>query len=62
MPNGLEKSAAPYHVIIRRFSAGGALGGERPTNKSLRTSLFKYTLHAAEELLEKAYRYIRKYY
>jgi type I restriction enzyme R subunit len=35
---------------------------EREIKKALRKSLFKYKLHADEELFEKAYSYIRQYY
>jgi type I restriction enzyme R subunit len=38
------------------------LSGEREIKKALRKSLFKYKLHADEELFEKAYSYIRQYY
>ncbi len=38
------------------------LAGEREIKKALRKSLFKYKLHADEELFEKAYSYIRQYY
>ena len=40
----------------------GRLAGEREIKKALRKSLFKYKLHADEELFEKAYSYIRQYY
>jgi type I restriction enzyme, R subunit len=36
--------------------------GEREVKKALRKTLFKYKLHAEEELFEKAYRYIKRYY
>ena len=35
---------------------------EREIKKALRKSLFKYKLHADEDLFEKAYSYIRQYY
>jgi type I restriction enzyme R subunit len=38
------------------------LAGEREIKKALRKYLFKYKLHADEELFEKAYSYIRQYY
>ena len=36
--------------------------GERKVKKALRKTLFKYKLHAEEELFEKAYGYIKQYY
>lgn len=36
--------------------------GEREVKKALRKTLFKYKLHAEEELFEKAYGYIKQYY
>ncbi len=38
------------------------LAGEREIKKALRKYLFKYKLHADEEVFEKAYSYIRQYY
>ena len=38
------------------------LSGEREIKKALRKSLFRFKLHADEELFEKAYNYIRQYY
>ncbi len=38
------------------------LAGEREIKKALRKALFKYKLHADEELFEKAYSYIKQYY
>ena len=35
---------------------------EREMKKTLRKTLFKYKLHADEELFEKAFSYIRQYY
>ncbi len=40
----------------------GTQVGEREVKKALRKALFKYKLHADEELFEKAYSYIRQYY
>ena len=36
--------------------------GEREAKKALRKTLFKYRFHQDQELLDKAYRYIRQYY
>ena len=36
-------------------------GGERDVKKALRKALFKYKLHADEDLFEKAYTYIKQY-
>ena len=44
------------------FPVGRALAGEREVKKALRKALFKYKLHADDELFEKAYSYIRQYY
>ncbi|UZR28458.1 hypothetical protein [Methylococcus mesophilus] len=38
------------------------LAGEREVKEALRKSLFKYRLHADDELFEKAYSDIRQYY
>lgn len=38
------------------------LAGEREVKKALRKSLFKYKLHADEDLFENAYSDIRQYY
>lgn len=36
--------------------------GKRLVKQALPKALFKYTLHADDELFEKAYSYIRQYY
>lgn len=38
------------------------MAGERLVKQALRKSLFKYKLHADEELFDQAYNYIRQYY
>lgn len=40
----------------------GTQAGEREVKKALRKALFKYKLHADEELFEKAFGYVREYY
>jgi hypothetical protein len=42
-----------FDALHDRFEAAG----EREVKKALRKSLFKYKLHADEELFEKAYSY-----
>lgn len=50
-------------VLLVRFPGWqGTQAGEREVKKALRKALFKYKLHADEELFEKAYSYIRQYY
>jgi type I restriction enzyme, R subunit len=48
--------------LVRFPGWQNTLAGERQIKKALRKSLFKYKLHADEELFEKAYSYIRQYY
>jgi len=61
----VERVVADIDEIVRlvRFPGWqGTQAGEREVKKALRKSLFKYKLHADEELFEKAYSYIRQYY
>ena len=48
--------------LVRFPGWQSTLAGEREVKKALRKALFKYKLHADEELFEKAYSYIRQYY
>jgi type I restriction enzyme, R subunit len=48
--------------VVRFPGWQNTLAGEREVKKALRKALFKYKLHADEELFEKAYSYIRQYY
>jgi type I restriction enzyme R subunit len=48
--------------LVRFPGWQSTLAGEREVKKALRKSLFKYKLHADEELFEKACSYIRQYY
>jgi type I restriction enzyme, R subunit len=48
--------------LVRFPGWQGTQAGEREVKKALRKALFKYKLHADEELFEKAYTYIRQYY
>lgn len=48
--------------VVRFPGWQSTLAGEREVKKALRKALFKYKLHADEELFEKAYNYIRQYY
>jgi type I restriction enzyme R subunit len=61
----VERVVADIDEIVRLVRFPGwqdTLAGEREIKKALRKSLFKYKLHADEELFEKAYNYIRQYY
>lgn len=61
----VERVVADIDEIVRlvRFSGWqNTLAGEREVKKALRKSLFKYKLHADEELFDKAYSHIRQYY
>lgn len=61
----VERVVADIDEIVRlvRFPGWqGTQAGEREVKKALRKALFKYKLHADEELFEKAYSYIRQYY
>ncbi len=64
-PLMVERVVADIDEIVRlvRFPGWqGTQAGEREVKKALRKALFKYKLHADEELFEKAYSYIRQYY
>lgn len=64
-PVVVERVVADIDEIVRlvRFPGWqGTQAGEREVKKALRKALFKYKLHADEELFEKAYSYIRQYY
>ena len=64
-PNMVEHVVADIDEIVRLVRVPGWQGtqaGEREVKKALRKALFKYKLHANEELFEKAYNYIRQYY
>jgi type I restriction enzyme R subunit len=64
-PIVVERVVADIDEIVRLVRFPGwqdTLSGEREIKKALRKSLFKYKLHADEELFEKAYSYIRQYY
>ena len=64
-PIVVERVVADIDEIVRLVRFPGwqdTLSGEREIKKALRKSLFKYKLHADEELFEKAYNYIRQYY
>jgi type I restriction enzyme R subunit len=64
-PIMVERVVADIDEIVRLVRFPGwqdTLSGEREIKKALRKSLFKYKLHADEELFEKAYSYVRQYY
>jgi len=64
-PIMVERVVADIDEIVRlvRFPGWqGTQAGEREVKKALRKSLFKYKLHADDELFEKAYSYIKQYY
>jgi type I restriction enzyme R subunit len=48
--------------LVRFPGWQSTLAGEREVKKALRKALFKYKLHADDELFEKSYSYIRQYY
>jgi len=61
----VERVVADIDEIVRlvRFPGWqGTQAGEREVKKALRKALFKYKLHADEELFDNAYGYIRQYY
>lgn len=64
-PIMVERVVTDIDEIVRlvRFPGWqGTQAGEREVKKALRKALFKYKLHADEDLFEKAYGYIRQYY
>ncbi|KQZ68510.1 DEAD/DEAH box helicase [Rhodanobacter sp. Root561] len=64
-PIMVERVVADIDEIVRlvRFPGWqGTQAGEREVKKALRKALFKYKLHADEELFEKAFGYVRQYY
>ena len=61
----VERVVADIDEIVRLVRFPGwqsTLAGEREAKKALRKALFKYKLHADDELFEKAYSYIKQYY
>ncbi|HEX7892643.1 MAG TPA: hypothetical protein VF447_00535, partial [Terriglobales bacterium] len=61
----VERVVTDIDEIVRLVRFPGwqdTQAGEREVKKALRKALFKYKLHADEELFEKAYSYIRQYY
>jgi len=61
----VERVVADIDEIVRLVRFPGwqsTLAGEREVKKALRKALFKYKLHADDELFEEAYSYIRQYY
>ncbi len=61
----VERVVADIDEIVRLVRFPGwqsTQAGEREVKKALRKALFKYKLHADEELFEKAYSYIKQYY
>lgn len=61
----VERVVTDIDEIVRfvRFPGWqGTQAGEREVKKALRKALFKYKLHADEDLFEKAFSYIRQYY
>lgn len=64
-PIMVERVVADIDEIVRLVRFPGwqnTQAGEREVKKALRKALFKYKLHADEELFDKAYSYIRQYY
>ena len=65
VPILVERVVSDIDEIVRlvRFPGWqGTQAGEREVKKALRKALFKYKLHADEDLFEKAYSYIKQYY
>lgn len=61
----VERVVTDIDEIVRlvRFPGWqGTQAGEREVKKALRKALFKYKLHADEDLFDKAFGYIRQYY
>ena len=61
----VERVVTDIDEIVRlvRFPGWqGTQAGEREVKKALRKALFKYQLHADDELFEKAFQYVRQYY
>lgn len=61
----VERVVTDIDELVRLVRFPGwqqTLAGERDLKKALRKALFKYKLHADEELFDKAYIYIRQYY
>ncbi len=61
----VERVVGDIDEIVRLVRFPGwqhTSAGEREVKKALRKTLFKYKLHAEEELFEKAYGYIKQYY
>ena len=61
----VERVVTDIDEIVRHVRFPGWQGtkaGEREVQKALRKALFKYKLHAEEELFEKALSYIKQYY
>src|SRR5688500_15164339 len=61
----VERMVVDIDEIVRLVRFPGwqdTQAGEREVKKALRKALFKYKLHADEELFKKAYSYIRQYY
>lgn len=61
-PIVVERVVADIDEIVRFPRWQDTLAGEREVKKALRKALFKYRLHADEELFDKASGYIRQYY
>jgi type I restriction enzyme R subunit len=60
-----ERVVADVDEIVRLVRFPGwqhTSAGEREVKKALRSTLFKYKLHADAEMFEKAYGYIKQYY
>jgi type I restriction enzyme, R subunit len=61
----VERVVSDIDEIVRLVRFPGwqqTSAGEREVKRALRKTLFKYKLHAEEELFDKAYGYIKQYY
>jgi type I restriction enzyme R subunit len=64
-PIVVERIVDDIDGIVRQVRFPGwqkTSAGEREVKRALRSTLFKYQLHADKDLFEKAYGYIREYY
>lgn len=64
-PAIIERIVTDIDEIVRVVRFDGwqeTIAGEREVKKSLRRALLKYQLHKDDELVDKAYEYIRQYY
>ncbi len=64
-PAVVERIVNDIDTIVKHVRFDGwqtSAAGEREVQKSLRQSLLKYKLHKKQELFQRAYAYVKKYY